>query len=103
MHDLKTTIAISRELKSRLRAIKREGESFEDLINRLLEEKVENMEDDILRIERRDDWSPVFTAVFEKRGRIWVPKPIRSYLGVSEGDYLEVKLRLVGKKGLLRK
>lgn len=95
MIDLKTTIAVSEDLKKRLYALKKRGESYEEVLIRLLEKKREETE--------KDDWSPVFTAIFEKRGRIWIPKTIREYLGISEGDYVEVKIRLVKRKGLLRK
>ena len=50
-----------------------------------------------------EEWSPVFTARVEKRYRIWIPRVIRDELGVEEGDIVEVKIRVVKRKGVLRK
>jgi len=50
-----------------------------------------------------EEWSPIFTCRIEKKFRIWIPKTIREYLNVREGDYVEVKLRVVKRRGLLRR
>ncbi len=50
-----------------------------------------------------EEWSPVFTARVERRNRIWIPRIIREELGLKEGDLVEVRVRVVKKKGFLRK
>jgi looped-hinge helix DNA binding domain, AbrB family len=45
-----------------------------------------------------DDWSPIFTAMVEKKYRVVIPSVIRKALGISEGDLVEVKIRKVGRK-----
>jgi len=54
-------------------------------------------------MKEQEDWSPVFTARVERKSRIWLPRAIRELLNINEGDYLEVKVRVVTRKGLLRK
>jgi AbrB family looped-hinge helix DNA binding protein len=50
-----------------------------------------------------EGWSPVFTCRVEKKYRIWIPRTIRQLLNLYEGDYVEVKIRVVERKGLLRR
>jgi len=54
-------------------------------------------------MEENEEWSPTFTCQIEKRYRIWIPRAIRLLMELREGDYVEVKLRVVRRKGILRR
>jgi AbrB family looped-hinge helix DNA binding protein len=45
-----------------------------------------------------EEWSPVFTALVEKKNRIIIPRVIRLALGIEPGDLVEVRVRKVGRK-----
>lgn len=45
-----------------------------------------------------EEWSPVFTAMVERKYRIVIPPLLRRVLGLREGDLVEVRIRRVGKK-----
>jgi AbrB family looped-hinge helix DNA binding protein len=45
-----------------------------------------------------EEWSPIFTAIVEKKNRIVIPSAIRRILDIGEGDIVEVKIRRVGRK-----
>lgn len=49
-----------------------------------------------------EDWSPVFTSRVERKYRIWIPRVVRELLNLKEGDIVEVKIRVVQKRGILR-
>ena len=50
-----------------------------------------------------EEWSPTFTARVEKKYRVWIPRTIRELMDVEEGDYVEVKIRVVKRTGILRR
>ena len=50
-----------------------------------------------------EEWSPTFTARVEKKYRVWIPRTIRELMDVEEGDYVEVKIRVVKRSGILRR
>lgn len=50
-----------------------------------------------------EDWSPTFTCQVQRKHRIWIPKTIRTLMKIDEGDYIEVKIRVIKREGLLRK
>jgi len=54
-------------------------------------------------IVSEEEWSPIFTCQIEKKFRIWIPKTVRLLMDLREGDYVEVRLRIVKRKGLLRR
>jgi len=50
-----------------------------------------------------EEWSPTFTARVERKYRIWIPRTVRELMDVEEGDYVEVKIRVVKRAGILRR
>jgi AbrB family looped-hinge helix DNA binding protein len=50
-----------------------------------------------------EEWSPTFTARVERKYRIWIPRTVRELMDVEEGDYVEVKIRVVKRTGILRR
>jgi AbrB family looped-hinge helix DNA binding protein len=57
-----------------------------------------------VREEREEEeWSPTFTARVERKYRIWIPRTVRELMDVEEGDYVEVKIRVVKRRGILRR
>jgi bifunctional DNA-binding transcriptional regulator/antitoxin component of YhaV-PrlF toxin-antitoxin module len=50
-----------------------------------------------------EEWSPTFTARVEKKYRIWISRIVRELMDVKEGDYVEVKIRVVKRSGILRR
>ncbi|MEM1865978.1 MAG: AbrB/MazE/SpoVT family DNA-binding domain-containing protein [Ignisphaera sp.] len=49
-----------------------------------------------------EEWSSTFTAKVETKYRIWIPRVIRQMLDLNEGDIVEVKIRVVKRRGILR-
>jgi AbrB family looped-hinge helix DNA binding protein len=57
-----------------------------------------------VREEREgEEWSPTFTARVERKYRIWIPRTVRELMDLEEGDYVEVKIRVVKRRGILRR
>jgi AbrB family looped-hinge helix DNA binding protein len=51
--------------------------------------------------EEKEEWIR-FPAKVEKKFRIWIPRYVREILQLYEGDYVEISIRKLKKRGLLR-
>ena len=45
-----------------------------------------------------EEWSPIFTAIVERKYRIVIPSPVRRVMNIGEGDVVEVQVRRVKRQ-----